>query len=173
MARFNMWCSMSQDFKGELWPYIKNGTPAVTFPDINNIDNVTAEFFNTIYDEGAVERLYKQWDAAGRQYKLWSMYAEKPEGLQQIRADLDMLIASYPQDFAVLGAWNYETGQEVGEAQGDIWYPLPNQTLNFMPDIIISDNGEDNPPTMGPATELTDVLMMFGQANRSFSSYGA
>ena len=168
---YNAWISMSQAFKNELWPFIKSGTPAVTFPDINNISDETVEFFNTIYDEGAVERLFKEWAAAGRVYKLWSFYAEKPNGVPLIRSDWDMLIASYPQDFGVLGAWNWDTGAEVGEAQGDIWYPLPPQTINFMPDIIV-DNTDPENPVYGPATELTDVLLVLGQGNRSFGSYG-
>lgn len=172
MARFNAWISMSQAFKNELWPFVRIGTPAVTFTDINNISDATVEFFNNVYAEDAVERLYKQWDAAGREYKLWSFYAEKPDDVPTIRADWDMLIASYPQDFGVLGVWNYDTGQEVGEAQGDIWYPLPPQTINFMPDIITDATDPEN-PVYGPATELTDVIKVFGQTPRSFGSYGA
>ena len=169
---FNSWVSMSQVFKNELWPFIKDGTPAVTFPDINNIDPATVEFFNTVYDEGAVDRLYKQWNAAGREYKLWSIYSTKPDNLSTIKGDLDMLIASYPQDFGVLGAWNYATGQEVGAANPPIWYPIPPQTLNFMPDIV-TDNTDPENPIYGPATELRDVLLVFGQANRDFDSFGA
>ena len=165
---YNCWCSASQAFKNELWPFIKDGTPAVTFPDINTISQVTIDFFNKVVDEGAVSRLFKEWEAAGRVYKLWSFYAVKPEtGAQQIRADLDMLVASYPQDFGVLGCWDWATGEEVGNPP---WYPIPHQTLNFMPDVIVDASDPQN-PVYGPATELTDVLGLCGQAPRSFASY--
>ena len=167
MIGYNVWTSMSQVFKNELWPYVRQGTPAVTFPDINNIDPVTVEFFNTIYDEDSVEKLFKDWPAAGRIYKLWSFYSDKPANTPQVRADLDMLIASYPQDFGVLGAWESDTGDEVGTPE---WYPIPQQTINFMPDII-TDNTDPENPIYGPATELTDVNLLFGQAPRSFGSF--
>lgn len=167
MPSHNVWVSMSQAFKNELWPFVRQGTPAVTFPDINLISQQTVDFFNQIYDEGAVERLFKEWNAAGRTYKLWSFYADKPADMNTVRTDLNMLIGSYPNDFAVMGAWNYSTGAEVGNP---IWYPLPSQTINFMPDIIVDDTDPDN-PVYGPATELTDVNLLFGQAPRSFASY--
>ena len=161
---------MSQEFKSELWGYVRRPhEPPVLFPDIALISQATVDFFNAIYDDGAYERLFKPWDAAGRTYRLWSFYANKPDGTQQIRADLDMLIASYPQDFGVLGAWNWTTGQEVGAAQGEPWYPIPHQTLNFMPDVIVDP--EVDPPEMAPATELTDVVLVLGQHARDFTSY--
>jgi hypothetical protein len=175
MSRYNMHISMSQAFKNELWPFIKDGTPAVTFPEINNIDPLTVEFFNNIYDADAVERLYKEWNAAGRTYKLWSFYSNKPEGQTIIRADIDMLNSVYPQDFSGMGAWAYDTGQEVGSAQGEVWYPVPPQYINFMPDIM-TDPGDPEaeppvPPTYAPATDPADVVLLFGQAPRVFDSY--
>lgn len=169
MPSHNVWVSMSQVFKNELWPFVRQGTPAVTFPDINGLQPETVEFFNAIYDEGTVEKLFKEWNAAGRTYKLWSFYANKPADVPTVKDDLDMLIASYPQDFAVLGAWNYGTGNEVGNP---IWYPLPPQTIQFMPDIIV-DNTDPENPVFGPATDLTDVNLLLGQAPRSFDSYYA
>ncbi len=168
MARYNAWITMSQQFKDELWGYVRRGEEATQFPLINTINDVTGEFFQSIYDAGAVERLFKPWNAAGRTYKLWSFYANKPENVSTIRDDWDMLIAAYPQDFSVSGAWDYETGQEVGGENP--WYPIPNQLLNFMPDIWVSGSPPD-PPVYEEASVLTDVILIAGQAPRSFASY--
>ena len=181
---YNMQCSMSEVFKAELWPYVKwhggqqydeNGDPIpepipTSFPDIANIDQVTVEFFNNIHDASAVERLFKSWDAAGRTYKVWSMYADKPAETTTIRTDLDMLNTSYPQDFAVVGAWSCADGHEAGAQGAGVWYPIPPQYINFMPDIIV-DNTDPENPVYGPATDPTDVNLLFGQAPRDFSSF--
>ena len=186
---YNLQCSMSQEFKQELWSYVKwhggqqfdeNGDPIpepvpTLFPDIALIDQATVDFFNNIHDEAAVERLFKSWDAAGRTYRVYSCYAEKPAQTQQIRADLDMLNASYPQDFSVVGAWSCMDGGEVGADGAGVWYPIPPQYINFMPDIM-TDPGDPEadppvPPTYAPATDPTDVNLLAGQAPRSFNSY--
>lgn len=168
---YNMQISMSQEYKNELWPYVRNDTPAVTFPTINTMDDVTKAFFMNIHDEDAVERLFKEWPAAGRVYKLWSFYAEKPEDTQQIHSDIDMLNLADPQDFSGMGAWSCSTGAEVGGV-GNEWYPVPPQYINFMPDIII-DNTDPENPIYGPATDPTDVNLLFGQEPRNFGSFYA
>lgn len=178
MQGFNAWCSMDQVFKGELWGFVRNGLPAITFTDINLLQQDTVDFFNGIYDEGALDRLFVQWDAAGRNYKMWSFYADKPsEGTQIIKADLDMLMNSYPQDFSMMGAWNCSSGTEVGAGAGLEWYPVPHQVVNFMPDIM-TDPGDPEadppiPPTFETSTEPRDINLLFGQTPRNFGSFYA
>lgn len=174
MPSHNMWLSMSQAFKNELWPYVNNGVEPVQFPEIANISQQTVDFFKNIHDEGALERLFKEWNAAGRTYKMWSFYANKPEDVGPIKTDLDMLSAAYDQDISVMGAWNYGSGSEVGNPT---WYPIPSQTINFMPDVM-TDPGDPEadppvPPTYEPATEPTDTNLLYGQAPRDFSSFYA
>lgn len=180
-----MQITLSEVYKAELWPYVKwhsgqtideNGDPIpepipTSFPTISSMDQVTVEFFTNIHDAGAVERLFKSWDAAGRTYKMWSFYADKPENTPQIHADIDMLAAADPQDFSGVGAWSCSTGAEVG-GTGTEWYPVPPQYINFMPDIII-DNTDPENPIYGPATDPTDVNLLFGQEPRNFSSFYA
>ena len=179
---YNIQVSASQEYKSELWSYVRDGTPAVTFPAINDISDVTADFFRTIHDEAAIERLFKSWDAQGRTYKMWSFYADKPAGeVQTIRNDLDALVLADPDDFAVMGAWSCVDGWEVGTAGGTnpagVWYSIPSQYIKFMQDIV-TDPGDPEaeppvPPTTVPATDPTDTNLLFGQAPRSFSSYYA
>ena len=181
---YNAWMSMSDHFKGELWPYVRDEPPtmAIDFPEINNIAEETRQFFRNIHDEDAIERGFKPWNAAGRTYRVWSFYANRPEDTAIIRADWDMLAATYPQDYAILGLWQYgqqdppiqgyEVGTGGGANPGSEWYPIPPQTLNFMADVIV-DNTDPENPVYGPATDLTDTNLLFGQGKRDFSSYYA
>ena len=182
---------MSQQYKGELWPYVKwhggqnideNGDPIpepvpTLFPTIATISQATVDVFNNIYDEGALDRLFRSWDAAGRTYKNYSVYSDKPAEAPQVRADLDALIAADPNDFSVSGAWRYSDGAEVGAGGAGVWYPVPPQITNFMP-LIMTDPGDSEadppvPPTYAEPTEPTDTNLLFGQAPRDFSSFYA
>lgn len=156
---FNVWASMSGEFQNELHAYIRDETPAVAFPEINNISVYTRQLFFEVVREGDYVKLFKTWAAAGRVYRIWSFYADKPdEAVNIIRADIDNLMAAYPQDFSIMGAWRFDDGTEAGNGP---WYPIPPQTINFMPD---DENGD-------PATELSDVILRAGQHPRSFGSY--
>lgn len=186
---FNFWATMSEVYKAELWPYVKwhggeqfdeNGDPIpepvpTAFPTIATISQSTVDLFNEIHDAAAVERLFKPWNAAGRTYKLWSAYTNKPENTAQIRADLDALIAADPNDFSISGAWSCMDGGEVGADGAGVWYPIPPQILNFMPDIM-TDPGDPEadppvPPTYIEADAPTDVNLLAGQAKRDFTSF--
>jgi hypothetical protein len=160
MSQFNLWLGMSQAFQQELVPLINVGTPAVLFPGLNNMDEVTLALFRTTHDAENVARLFKLWPGPGaKNFRVWSFYFAKPLEGPQIRADIDAMAATYPTDFLPMGAWRTDTGAEVGDP---VWWPVPAQVVNFMPDI----DGT-------PATEPTDVNLLFGQVPRDFSSFYA
>lgn len=170
---FNFWQSMSTDFAVELNKVIKGEynnkfNPPPTFPLIADMSPFTHDLYVYIAGEDAVDTGFKRWNAAGRVYKNWSVNAVKPEGYQQIRDDFDSWHAAYDKDFGITGAWRFDDGRPVGMQwvdpgdhsqglTGTPWYPTPAQTINFMPDV----NGQ-------PATELTDVHLLYGQAPRIF-----
>jgi hypothetical protein len=167
MSNFNLWLGMSQAFQAELVPLINEGTPAVEFPGLNQLDEVTLELFRTTNDAENVARLFKLWPGnAGQDFRVWSFYFDRLEDGPQIRADIDAMAAAYPGDFLPMGAWRTDTGAEVGNP---VWWPVPAQVVNFMPAVW---NG-DEPPTFTPATEPTDVNLLFGQVPRDFSSFYA
>lgn len=62
-----------------------------------------------------------------------------------------------PGQTDVLGAWHYETGEQVND-NGVPLYPIPGRLSNFMP----------NDPDGTPNTTLRDVNLYFGQAPRIF-----
>ena len=176
MARFNMWLGLSQAFQGELVAYVLDGTPPLQFPEIGTLGEDTLELLATIYDNDAMERLYRTWGGAG--YRCWNCYSDKPDNAGAIRADLDNLVSAYPTDFSILGAWHYDDGRPVGTQwddsdppvlTGDPWYLQPAQTINFMPDVPDPASPDPENPDMIRPTELSNVLLVYGQAPRTFT----
>ena len=157
--------------------YILNNEEPVTFPELANISEGTKVLFQTIYDSGAMDRLFRKW--GGKDYRCWNCYVQdKPENVPEIRADLDNLAATYPTDFSIIGAWHYEDGRPVGMQwddsdppvlTGDPWYPNPAETINFMPDVPDPNSADPENPDMIRPTELSNVLMVYGQAARTFT----
>jgi hypothetical protein len=178
MSNFNLWLGMSQAFQAELVPLINEGTPATEFPGLNQLDEVTLELFRTTHDADNVSRLFKLWPGPGaKNFRVWSFYFDKPEDGPQVRSDIDSMASTYPGDFLPMGAWRTDNGYEVGATYSEEgvqtatgWWPVPAQVVNFMPDII-HDSEDENPPTYTPATEPTDVNLLFGQVPRDFTSF--
>ena len=171
---FNFWQTMSTDFAVEMNKLVKGeyndkyGPYPESFPLLMDVSVYTTNLYRYIVGEDAVDTGFKRWQAAGRTYKMWSLNANKPEGYQQIRDDFDMLNLAYNKDFDIVGAWRFDDGRPVGMQwvdpedhsqglTGTPWYPTPAQVINFMPDV----DGQ-------PATELTDVHLLYGQAPRVF-----
>lgn len=179
MSRYNIQFGASAEMRTDLVNYVKgddNGDPIppVNFPALSNMSEATRQFFRNVYDQDAIDRLFKQHEAQGRVYSLFSAYSNKPDDHQQVRSDLDAIAATYPMDFLMMGAWDYDTGAEVGGSGTEFW-PIPAQYLNFMPDVM-TDPGDPEadppvPPTYAPATDPIDVNLLFGQAPRDFSSF--
>ena len=171
---YNAWISVSQAMKQELQQWAMDAYPAdappqvgpppdyivtpgtAQFPQIFYLTPPTKRFFRGIIESNSYERYFKTWSAAGRTYSLWSIYSSRPDDLQMVKADLDMLAATYDKDFAVVGAWRYHDGNPVGGVD-DPWYTQPPELIHFMPDV----DGQ-------PATELTDCMSGVNQAARVF-----
>ena len=173
MTAYNMWLSVSKDMQDELKGWIDPGEgedpqEPVLFPIIKDLSPTTLEFFRSSYDSDTVSRLFRTWTAAGRNYRVWSLYANKPDDVPMIKSDLDMMMLAYPQDFDVSGAWRFDDGRQVGDPP---WYPNPPQLINFMPLVFTPGPGypeDENDYTMEEPTTLTDVNVLAGQAPRVF-----
>lgn len=170
MTQWNIWLGISVDMQPELVGLVRDGIPAVNFPALNNMADVTKEFFtNTFYDDSTT--VFEPWDAGnGKTYKLWSVYATKPSAAQTIRNDLDAIAATYSDDFKLVGFWRTSDGAPLGmdwddsdppALVGTVAYPTPAWTINFMPARF---DGQ----TWIPATEITDAHLLAGQAERIF-----
>jgi hypothetical protein len=171
MSQFNLWLGMSQAFQAEMVPLINEGIPAVVFPGLNQLDEVTLALFRNTHDAENVARLFKLWPGPGsKNYRVWSFYFDKPLEGPQIKLDIDSMASTYPSDFLPMGAWRTDTGAEVGDP---VWWPVPAQVVNFMPDVMTGPGDEVTPPTYTPATEPADVNLLFGQVPRDFASFYA
>ena len=159
MAEYNFWIGMSDGFQGELVPFILDGTPPVNFPMIGLMNEETKDFFRQSYDSGALDHLFRHYYVDPRDYRVWSFYVLKPDDVTPVRNNLDAMTTEYPQDFLIMGAWAFLTGQAVQA------YPSPPSLINFMP--LTWDHGTE-PPTAIEPTELTDVNLLAGQAPREF-----
>lgn len=153
MATHNFWIGMSQYFQGELVPFILEDTPPVNFPLISLMSDETKAFFEQSHDADTLDMLYRHYIVGQRDYRVWSFYIQQPDDTAQVRSDLDAMNAQYPQDFLIMGAWEFDTGTALQA------YPSPPSLINFMPLV----NGQE-------PTELTDVNLLAGQAPREFIS---
>ena len=115
-----------------------------------------AALFALMADRNVVQNLFGTFKKGGKDYRAWSLYTDK--GLGFIQGELDALDNEYPNRAVIGGAW-YWDGAQLDD------YPPHPQLINLMPDVW---NG-DEPPTYSPATEVTDVNLLLGQAPRDFS----
>lgn len=184
---FNFWQSMSQEFQAELNGLI-NGEYSVddnlppTFPLIVNLSNETIELYQTLVGSEAVIRLFETFDHPnGKTYRTWSLYTNKPENAPQIRSDFDAMHAAYPSDMDVIGLWDWD-GRPLGmqwvdpedHSQGLTGTPIyetPSYGIYFMPDVKVPGPAWPDDPddwTTVPATTMSDVHLLYGQAPRQF-----
>lgn len=159
MSEYNFWIGMSNQFQSELVPFILNDTPPVDFPMIGMMNDETKAFFRQSYDAGSLDHLFRHHVVNTRDYRVWSFYITKPDDVDAVRNNLDAMNAQYPQDFLLMGGWDYETGAAVQA------YPSPASLINFMPPTW---DHETDPPTLIEPTELMDVNLLAGQAPREF-----
>ncbi|MDB4312055.1 hypothetical protein N9937_01365 [bacterium] len=175
--KYNAWLGMSAAFQSDMVQLVLNDVPATTFPLLNNMSQDTKDFFKGIHDAGSMDRLFRKWSV--HDYRAWNCYVAKSEGgMGQIKSDLDAAVAAYPSDFSILGVWHYEDGRQIGTSWdesdppvliGTPTYPQPAQTINFMPDIPDPASPDPENPVMIRPTELSNVLLMFGQPARTLS----
>lgn len=120
--------------------------------------------FEYMQDETTRRRLFKKATLAGTTYNLWSIdFDDTKDTLQLIRDEIDGLIAQYPNQIAVLGAWHFEDGAQVGTRNGgDPVYPIPNFLWRFLPDPL------PDGATATSNADLQDINLLFGQAPRQF-----
>lgn len=122
--------------------------------------------FEYMQDETTRRRLFKKPTLAGTVYNLWSFdFDDEKDTLQLVKDELDGLIAQYPNQIAILGAWRMDGRQiganydQDGNRTSEAMYPIPNFLWRFMPDEVGATSNAD----------LTDVNILYGQSPRDFS----
>lgn len=124
-------------------------------------------------------RAFKRPTIAGKERRLFSVNFDQGEDGAAIQDAIDLLDTELGTDFSVAGAWWWD-GRQVGTqwvdptdqslgTTGTPLYPInETQLVKFMPDVVVDATDPDN-PVYGPATQLTDVNVTAGQAERRFS----
>ena len=117
--------------------------------------------FEYMQDDTTRSRLFKPWTNPQGTFHLWSIdFDDEKDTLQLVRDEIDFLIATYPNQIQVVGAWHFEDGAQVGtRGGGDPIYPIPNWLWRFMPDSVGAASNAD----------LNDINLLYGQSPRDFS----
>jgi hypothetical protein len=112
-------------------------------------------------DDADAASVKANWEANDMQHYNSNKHF-KPNGSMQLYSvwTLDSVASAVTVDAnaTALGAWDAATGAIDGTVT------QAGNLLDYMPDIW---NG-DNPPTYSPATEVSDRIMLSGQADRVF-----
>lgn len=123
------------------------------------------------------ENKWKSPTIAGKKRYLYSITIPAN---QKAKDAIDYLLAEYPNQIAVGGAWWWdgrqvgtqwaldEGGSRTGDVTGTPTHPIPSQLIQFMPDIIERDS-EGAIISTTPAMVLTDVNKEQGCAPRRFN----
>ena len=127
----------------------------VLFPALLNLSEATAGALT--HDGEGVRAIFKTLTVDGVSLQISSFYAEA--GASDVLEDFQMLEDVYPENFAVMGAWEKDDGEQLISVS-----PL---FINFMPDI--QTGGTLESPVFSEATELSDVNLLAGQAPRDLS----
>ena len=137
-----------------------------------------------VHDVAVVQRLFREFTAGGKTYKLFSLYLNNSQAAQDL---FDKLQTNFPQDFAIVGVWHMDgrqagtqweldgEGVPTGNVTGTPAYPIHAQAYRFMPDIVEYDENGDVVSTTPASSnaDLRDINILqadFGmQAPRRFS----
>ena len=165
-----MWLGVTLDYRDQIFEYLAWDTESqgeYTGPLVATDEAI----FSTLDDVVLIQTMYKIDSFAGEDWFLFPIYLPEPE----IDDVIDWLAANKGSKTKILGVWEYDTGiqygqeiePETGDVIGDPTYPIDLRTIEFMPDIIERDeNG--NIISTTPATELSDINKIQGQADRAW-----
>lgn len=137
--------------------------------------------FRLMADWKVVQAIFRIDTDGANDWHLWNVYFDKPKDiLLKVRDEIDWLLANFPNQTRIGGAWHFDSRQ-VGtqftrDADGNITgvtgaptYPIHARALELMPDIITRDADGNVTSTTRP-TALTDVNLLQGQEDRRFAS---
>jgi len=137
------------------------------------------KIFRRIAERTGWERLFKTPTIQGKTWYIYSViFNEMEQGVQQKARDaIDYLLAEYPNNIAVAGAWWWD-GRQIGTqwvdendhsqgTTGTPLYPVHPRLIDFMPDVW--DNSDPDNPVQVPAADLAQVRVMQGQLDRRFT----
>jgi hypothetical protein len=156
--RFNIWLAVSDAAQDIVKEYLRTRRTDEEYT--GPLTRRQQRLFEYMQDETVRQSLFKSPTLQGTTYHLWSIdFDDRKEMLQGIRDEIENLMDEYPNQISVLGAWHFETGEQVGtRSGGDPLYPIPNFLWRFMPEEAGATSNAD----------LVDVNLLLGQPPRVF-----
>ena len=164
MMHVNVWFVLTQQAKDTLRPLLDD-------EDYSGPHLTAVKIFRKMIEYATVEKMFKTPTIQGKVWHLFSVTFNDLNGdaKQKAQDAFDHLTANYANNFSVVGAWKWDGSQVMDNTVSPAVprYPI-NQTqlLKFMPDVW---SEATSPGQYVPATQLTDVNLIQGQANRDFT----
>ena len=133
--------------------------------------NRSRRLFEYMQQDATRRRLWISPTLAGTVYNLWSIdFNDEGSVLQEVRDEIDFLIAEYPNQISVLGAWK-ETGEQFGTEHvytttvEEVTYSIlnPDYDPNEFLDDEVTPNPDYDPNYVIRVTEDQDVTRITGK----------
>lgn len=157
----NLWLALRDDAQALIKTRL-NWDEESQGPYTGPVTNRQFKLFRLMADLDVVGRLFRLDNDGSNDWNLWSLFFDfETNVLQKIQDELDALVAEFPNHVKIVGAWNYDTGAQVG-------YPLHARILEFIHDVVTHDS-DGNETSRTRPTVPRDSNLLFGQAVRDFS----
>lgn len=125
------------------------------------------KLFSLMQDRANRQRLFRIDRVASRDWIWWSLDFDFPKNvLQKIKAEIDDLIANFPNHVKIIGAWHWDDGRQVKQG-GTPVYPVHARILELMPDVVTFDEFGNETSRTRP-TVPSDINLGLGQTPRQF-----
>lgn len=141
MSFANIWLGLRDDANTLVIEYLKHDEESG--PYSGPVSARAGRFFKFMADQDNVGKLYKAPTLGGNIWHLWNIsFSDSQYTLAQIRAEIDWIIATYPAQVSIVGAWEW-TGEQFGTEhvwstrQVDKWVVRHNP--NYQPDPELPD----------------------------------
>lgn len=172
----NYWLLFTPSFEASVnnvLPIVKDRNPREDGPAIST-QSVEFPLLNSMRED--TKRLLRHFPRRyGGDFEpgLWNcmIRADGLHALTAMREELQLWMATYPDNFNVGGCWDFYTGQPIGGV-GSPWFDTPANLVDYLPPKPQLQPPPDGfPPTntVPPlAGQLWDVILGAGQAKRIF-----
>ncbi len=133
------------------------------------LDDATYKTMCLMTDIDNLQKMTRAATTGGKTYTLFSIVIRG--NLSKAKEAIDSLTDKWPGHFIVLGAWRWDTGEQVSEQ-----YPLHAQAWKFMPTRDVYAITREQPREVTKTSvvaasnaDLYDPYLMYGQAPRNFT----
>jgi len=131
--------------------------PAENSEDDTELQAKNRQTLERCGDIQVIPGLYKTRTLGPRSWQLYSLLYDV-QSIPEFEQAIELFKSENPGDTDVLGAWHWETGNQVTDDNVPL-YPIPGGLSNFMPDD----------PDGTPNNTQRDINLYFGQTPRDFS----